>query len=490
MTNKPEWLTRALLEEVLPFFKDDPRLGRINLCRFTSLSMYKSEVFLNFFKENNLQEFIFQENAVDLMLEEINASISAEEHLDLNSDTYTYEHISDTYTLYLNEETLELSGETVRGLREDYSNWDGDPKRVEQIALHYELPKRQILKIKNTLGFTRNSDPFTDEVVATVKAEDLAAQIILKRRNEIELSVLKTQEQDLKDDAKKYKAFETLVLKPFMDTLSKLELPSYVRSAIKPDSFAAVIAPYDLHYGKAAFGDGGINKEIIEDRLMSSLEHLLDDVECFGLPEKIIVPMAGDFFHVDNMLKTTTVGTAQDFDGDIYGMIEGGIDLALRFLERVRELAPLEIYSVKGNHDYFGSIMLNKFLERLYADASDVEVFRSREDLTFAAYGETAFCVTHGDNFKKPQATAQFYDKCPRELLSRTTYRTYFTGHFHTMYYEDLGGCDQYSLPSLSGDDAWHKQKWFNRNKKALAAYIMRESEGVTASLIKPVRGG
>jgi len=108
----------------------------------------------------------------------------------------------------------------------------------------------------------------------------------------------------------------------------------------------------DLHLGKHCWeGETGreYNPAIAESRFWAALEDLLDRSSCLR-PEKVLFVVGNDFFSVDKMFGTTTAGIPQDESAQWQESFVHGQKLMIQAMERLRQVAPVHVLVVSGNH--------------------------------------------------------------------------------------------------------------------------------------------
>ena len=66
---------------------------------------------------------------------------------------------------------------------------------------------------------------------------------------------------------------------------------------------------------------------------------------------EIIIPLGHDFFNVDNIQLTTSKGTKQDEMPLRYNTYAKSVQVLIQLILEAREIAPVKIFMVPGNHD-------------------------------------------------------------------------------------------------------------------------------------------
>lgn len=505
------WFDRDLLALVVPFLKDNPELGRPTLSKLSGLSMYKCEQVLAAFNDYDLYQYLDEPDPVDAILAALDLTIEPmpptedDEWLEdggenrfMNGAAYYYDQGADKYVVTLrigaNTQTVNVPGNTHRALRAAYSHWDGDRTTLNQMAKQFGVSRRWLHAYKSAMGWTHDQDPFTNEEVAANDPEELAMRAVQRKRSVIERRYQNLLTEADRRDADRYRQLEVLVLDPLMESLRE-SLPTLTVPALdlKPPAspFAAVISPADLHFGKlgrAGRVDDPYDRVTAESRLVASTTALLRDVAAFGRPERIVVGMAGDWFHVDNAFGGTTKGTSQDVDGSLWQVVDGGVNLAIKFMTLLAQATDhVQIVKVSGNHDSWSTLFLLKAMQLVAPSLGNVDIIMSERDRVYITYGSVLMGFTHGDNWVNNRTSLKILTEPPKDMMQGTTERIWFTGHRHYERYSNDGAVYHYQLPSLSGDDAWHDDRGYTESTKALTSFIVRRDEGVVGNLLAKV---
>jgi hypothetical protein len=256
--------------------------------------------------------------------------------------------------------------------------------------------------------------------------------------------------------------------------------------------YAAVVGLSDFHWGK--YSDAGenwedFNREIAEKRLFSCTEEVLSRVAQFGAPEKLYVPVGSDFFQIDNHLGQTTKGTVQDMDGNPAEILVSGCELMVKWVNSLRQMAPVELVLMTGNHDRHTGLSLLLYLDAYYRTSIDVTVNRTRTPRVYFCYGQNLIGFIHGDGVNKTKDLAGLMAKEAKEHWA-AEHKTIYTGHLHYEKTEtDVSyGVTRRQLPSLSGPDRWHSLHGYVGAPKSLPIYLHDKEKGLVAVIHGPAR--
>lgn len=407
----------------------------------------------------------------------------------LHNKDYYYNEDKDEYIVHLlsKPKPLILHGTLWRSIVSAYSNWDGQPNTINQMCRKFSMSRRTMVELLRIMGITHDSSPYTDEVLAKSKEEDLVLDLLRRKEERVLLEAEQREYRRVQKDAKKYRNYVSFV-KSLKHVLEDIEINAYKPKVLpKSDDFAVVISPTDFHWGKYASPITGdeYNRDIAKERLFTHTIEVLDRVMKRGQPDKIIVAIGGDGLHIDNQQKTTTRGTRQDCDGVATEIAASYVRLCIEYINMIKEYAPVEVYVVAGNHDYYTSAILREAIRAWFRNVDFVYIDEEISIRRTFLYGNSLVTLMHGDNGSTKDFPAIIAGESP-ELWGKSKQRFIFTGHLHTeRELPTFGNITVYRMPSLAGTDDWHWQKGY-KSRKALVGYIIDSEDGVIATEISP----
>lgn len=258
------------------------------------------------------------------------------------------------------------------------------------------------------------------------------------------------------------------------------------RSASSP--YLVHLGLFDVHFGKLCWGpESGqdFDLRIAEGIYRNAAEDLLKLLSPYPVG-RFVLPVGNDLFHVDTLRNTTTSGTPVDCDSRYAKMIDIGTEAVVQLIERLMDVAPVDVLYVPGNHDRLSSYHLCRELHREFRRAPGVCVDRSPRVRKYRRYGSVLFGWRHGDLVTDSQV---------RDLpglmaieaaddWSRSACREWFLGHRHTSRKfttretDETFGVQVRYLSSLSGTDAWHFENGYVGNRRAAECYLYSEESG------------
>ena len=264
--------------------------------------------------------------------------------------------------------------------------------------------------------------------------------------------------------------------------------PAPKRTRPPGDHLLEVSIP-DLHLGKLAWSEETLGEnydiKIAAHLYRDALESLIARTAAFTF-SRIVLPLGNDFFHADTMRGTTTAGTALDVDGRFQKTYIAGRKLITEAIERLRELAPVTVVMVPGNHDAMASFCLGDSLDCWYHATKDVTIMNAPAPRKYLEHGKVMLLFTHGDKGKQDNYPLLMATEQP-EMFGRTVHREIHIGHLHQLRVSEKMGVKVRISPSLCAPDAWHSANHFVGNARAAEAYVWHPNEGLVSIAVYTV---
>lgn len=205
--------------------------------------------------------------------------------------------------------------------------------------------------------------------------------------------------------------------------------------------------------------------------------------------ERIVFQVGQDLLHVDNEENTTTAGTRQDTDGRWYKSTRRAINLLVEAVDSMVQIAPVDLVIVPGNHARMQEQFLGEVLRAWYRNEDRVSVHDSPAPRKYLEHGVCLLGYTHGEDVKPKDLPLIMATEAPG-AWSRTTFRTWSTGHLHQRKSQKWGsvfedkGVEVRILPSLAANDSWHTAHGFIGNIRAAEASVYDTKRGRIASYL------
>jgi hypothetical protein len=236
----------------------------------------------------------------------------------------------------------------------------------------------------------------------------------------------------------------------------------------------------DLHFGKLGWsGEIGENfdHKIARKRLLNAISDIIKRTKYIQF-EKIILPTGNDFFNFDTIAGTTTLGTAQDNDLRWSKLFLKGTELYIEIVDMLKEIAPVEIFYVAGNHDKMTSYYLINYLNAWYRKEDNVNVDISPMTRKYIKYGNSLIGFAHGNTEKKRIDGIMQVEA--REDWGKTKFHEWHLSHLHSEHVREDKGIIIRNISSLTGSDAWHYESGYVGAIKKLPCFIWDKKYGNT----------
>ena len=360
------------------------------------------------------------------------------------------------------------------------------------VCREFGMPRPWFTKYKQIHGWTKDHEPFTSEEMMEKDPDELVQEALQKRRATFYRKFEKEKWKEVQKEANKWREFEDNVLARVLEVVRDRKPAPIHRLNIKTakSPYAAVVGLSDFHWGKYSDEENGehFNRKIARHRLFSCTEDAISRMSQFGAPEKIIVPIGSDFLHIDNDLGTTTRGTPQDNDGNFYSILETACTLMEEWIESLRQVAPVHLVLMNGNHDRAMGYVILLYLRAFFRHAPDVTVSDKTTPRQYVAYGNNLIGFAHGDGVSKTKDLSGHMAREAAADWAVCSKRTVYTGHLHYEKTEtDVAyGVTRRQLPSLSGPDRWHARSGYVGSPKSLPIYVHDRERGVVAVIHSP----
>ncbi len=284
----------------------------------------------------------------------------------------------------------------------------------------------------------------------------------LKRRKEME--AVQKEIEGLKEQAKDYSP----------------EPPFIIREQQMSDLMLEINFP-DAHLGKLAWGvetgHGNYDVKIAEQVYWTALETILDRVSAVQF-DHILYVVGNDILNSDDIEGRTTSGTYVSSDARYHKTFAAVRSLMVKSIERLRQIAPVKVMIVSGNHDQLSCWHLGDSLECFFHNYEDVQIDNLPRQRKYHEFGNVGLMFTHGHKGKRTDYPALMAAEQP-QMWGRTKYRECHTGHLHMTKTDEQHGFRTRILPSLTAPDDWLATNGFVGNLRNAEGYVWSKQEGL-----------
>ena len=274
-----------------------------------------------------------------------------------------------------------------------------------------------------------------------------------------------------------------------LNTFVSEHAPTYPKVTRNKGRHLLVINPADIHIGKYANAEEtgeAYNMEIAVNRVIEGVQGLINKSKGFDI-DRILFCIGNDVLHVDNVYNTTTKGTPQDCDGKWWEHYEVALQLYVKCVEMLREVAPVDCVHSMSNHDYQSGFHLAHALKSWFRLTDDVNVDAGVKHRKYYTYGSNLIGLEHGDGAKMDNLPLLMANEKPKEW-AETKYRYWYLHHLHHKVKhkwrdaKDFIGVTVEYLRSPSASDSWHDRKGY-KSLTAVEGFIHEYDQGQVARL-------
>jgi len=255
--------------------------------------------------------------------------------------------------------------------------------------------------------------------------------------------------------------------------------------------FALELAPYDVHFGKLAWGketgQGDYDLKIASRWFLEAIEQNINYAEAFPI-SKVYYILGQDLMHVENFMGTTPLGGhGLDVEGRLPKVYAEAKASTLKALYMCREIAPVEVLWIPGNHDMHASFYMAEVIKEHFRNDDFVNVDSSPAWRKARLWGSLLVGYTHDASGGKAKVTVNMLPQFWPELWGKSKFREWHVGHKHRKNEEKfsptltVGGVIIRQIPTLSVIDAWHYQHEFVDAVPAGESFIWNKDAGVCA---------
>jgi hypothetical protein len=267
----------------------------------------------------------------------------------------------------------------------------------------------------------------------------------------------------------------------------KLDLPSFTAPrATKSEGIALELGPYDHHFAAMIWGKEtgweSWDTELQQQFWDYSVDKILQRTRHHKI-DKVFLVLGNDLFHVDSPKMETFKGTRQDVDSRFAKMVDNVINMSIGTAVRLaKEVAPVEIKTVKGNHDPTAVTWLNRVLKWAFANTSHVEVDEGYSDRKLIEWGHNLIMLHHAESAVSMKKFRELSNIMAAEFphqWGNSLFREVHTGHLHHEITLDHYGVMLRRLRTLSPSSAWASGEGYVGSQRGTEGFVLHKHEGV-----------
>lgn len=252
----------------------------------------------------------------------------------------------------------------------------------------------------------------------------------------------------------------------------------------------------DLHLGKLCWhGDTPENYDhkIAKDMYYSIIAEIVAELK--GKPiEYITFVWANDFFNADTIQNTTTGLTPQDCDVRWQKMYNVGVEMLVRGIDMLSEVAPVKTFYTPSNHDEVNGYHALKYTEAWFRKDPNVEVDISAQPRKYQLYGNTLIGYCHGskesDKGTKEKASrlASLMPIETPQLWAQAKFREFHTAHLHSEHaLQEINGVLVRRISSPTAADTYHSSNGYLGAVRKAQTFLYDKERGNILTINTPV---
>ena len=233
----------------------------------------------------------------------------------------------------------------------------------------------------------------------------------------------------------------------------------------------------DIHYGKIT--DEPMN--IIEEHYIQAIIDLHKKADGLEI-DRFLLPVGNDGLNSEGMSRATTKGTPQQDSMRWRESFRGYWHLVSKAIDYLAQFAPVDVIVVQGNHDFERMFYAGEVLDAIYKNNKNVTVDNSLDARKYYEYGINMIMFTHGDKEKTQELPLLIATEQPA-MWSRAKVREVHCGHRHKEMLNEYMGTKVRFIPSICGNDLWHKTQGYVGTLRCGQAYIWNKNRGLEGYL-------
>jgi hypothetical protein len=259
--------------------------------------------------------------------------------------------------------------------------------------------------------------------------------------------------------------------------------------------FIPIIA--DAHIGRFSWGEEtteDYDLKIAKKNYLAAFYGMIH--QCRESISEVLYVIGNDFYNSDHffLFNKTTAGTPQENDSRWQKMFREGRQIAYETIDFLyKNVAPVKIVIMPGNHDthftyFLGQVLKAKYVENKNVTCSDVDVDVSPLCRKYHVFGKNLFGFAHGKN-EKINKIHNIMSVDAKEHWGNAKYKYMFLGHTHHFeqymtkdiykMHEDYMGVEIIHMPSIANRDNYEQDKCFIGSQKGAKAFVGNYEEGI-----------
>ena len=239
-----------------------------------------------------------------------------------------------------------------------------------------------------------------------------------------------------------------------------------------------VINLADLHIGRS-----GYEKETGEDFDLDQAELMVNNITEQFLRryqgrkfKKIVLCIGNDVMNSAANGWTSSGRHQQSNCASFKEIFDKTCEIIINTIDSFKEIAPVMVIHVEGNHDRNESYMLGRLLEAYYRLDENVEVDALPSTRKYIRLGNNLIGFAHGSEEKDRIYTLMQIEQ-PKNWSECPT-RIWLLGHLHHLMCKKNAGVEVWTCPSPTAKDEWTAKNGFVSNRRT-TGFVFNSDSGL-----------
>lgn len=246
-----------------------------------------------------------------------------------------------------------------------------------------------------------------------------------------------------------------------------------------------VIDAADIHIGKLSSeyetGESYDNDKAVQMAL-EGIFSVVESAVVYNI-DHIAFIIGNDILHVDNPRNTTTSGTPQDVSSMWYESFNTALDMYIKVLDFLSEIAEVTVVYNPSNHDYTSGFFLCQALKAWFNKYENIRWIDDMKHRKYFRYHNSLIGTTHGDGAKTDDLPILMAVECPE--FNECDFRYFYTHHKHHKVAKDYIGVTIESVRSVSSADSWHHRNGYQHAAKSVEGFVHSKTKGQVARITR-----
>jgi hypothetical protein len=360
---------------------------------------------------------------------------------------------------------------------------ENHPLSIDEVWEKFKLSTTEKVNIENYEVYNIKIESWD----VTIKQKDGSAKAYKNYLTDVRFRLKKPKELDYQEDKKQLLD----ICKNYAPKIPK------IKYAKNKDPKMLEMGLYDVHAGKLSIIDmTGETASLKGTSTMTknATVDLIERVQFYNI-EKIYLPIGQDWMHINNEEGTTVKGTKLEYTNHLFQIRNQCKQDLIWMVEYLRQVAPVEIIYVPGNHDAHSTLALVEILNAYFHNCKDVIVDTSPRERKAITYGKNFIGFTHGDSKDiRADRLPLIFAREENNKWANSNFHEIHLGHIHHkkdmtfIIGDEFNGVRIRWIPSLASADSWHYRHGYVKSRKSAEAFIWDKEHGCIGNFAVNVR--